>query len=187
MQRLTRIRFLVFPDNGLFRVHGLGARFDRGAAPGLAGGSLLACGPEHLELSTLQGRIEVSVVLEEWDQLPGPDADTGPEAVPWEEAGTATVFLRGYVSVGTDTSGRTLGVRLAGGTGGYHVEVRARRRHAVAARYDHLLQHYRDHGSAEFRRAAESLRGQEEFLLRLSPAGRTSGNDPVRYPTVVSG
>lgn len=141
-------------------------------------------------MSTLQGKVDVTVVLEEWDGDPDagpPPADEGP----WEETAAATVFLRGYVTVGTDASGRAMGTRLAGGTGRYRVEVGARHRHAVAERYDRLLQRYRDLHSEEFRVAEQDLRGLEEFLIRLWPMAAADGDPPhgggVSYPTAVSG
>ncbi|MFC3996649.1 hypothetical protein ACFOVU_12040 [Nocardiopsis sediminis] len=151
----------------------------------MCGGSLLANGFAHLELSTLQGRVDVSVVLEEWDAAP-PDA----EGASWEEHASAQVFLRGYVVVSGGVPGAAVGLRLACGTGPYRAGVHARRRHAVAERYDLLLRRYRDPHSEAFRAAEQCLRGQEEFLIRLWPAAvrRASASEhEVRYPTAVSG
>jgi hypothetical protein len=182
--RLTRLLFPVFPGGGSFRVQGPGARAN--GAPPPSGGLLLTCGGEHLELGTLQGRVDVTVALEEWDSAP-PEG----EADRWEEAASARVFLRGYVAVSGGTPGAARHVRLACGSGAYLVRVYARRRRAVAERYDQLLRRYRDARSAEFRVAEQRLCGQEEFLIRLWPAAarqqRTPGRDSVRYPTAVSG
>ncbi|MFC4563911.1 hypothetical protein ACFO4E_18785 [Nocardiopsis mangrovi] len=183
MARLNRLRFPVFPGGGSFRVHALGDR-PRGDTP-MRGGSLLANGFGHMELSTLQGRVDVSVVLEEWDTAP-PDSDGSS----WEEHASAQVFLRGYVVVSGGIPGAAVRLRLACGTGPYRARVHARRRHAVAERYDRLLRRYRDPKSEAFRVAEQCLRGQEEFLIRLWPdaARRPSAAErEVRYPTAVSG
>ncbi|MGI5122565.1 hypothetical protein ACQEU5_23915 [Marinactinospora thermotolerans] len=187
MKRLSRVCFPVFPEDGVLRLHGPGPRPRAGVAPRLPG-ALLVHDSDHLELSTLQGRVEVTVTLEEWDGAPVP-GDPGADEGHWEEAAATTVFLRGYVGVGCDVSGRALGAWLSGGSRRYHADIRARRRHAVAERYDRLLRLYRDPQCAEFRLAEDGLRGQEEFLVRLWPAveAPSSVEHGVRYPTAVSG
>nr|WP_221308481.1 hypothetical protein [Nocardiopsis mwathae] len=177
--------FPVFPGNGLFHVYGPGAPAGGADISGLSGGSLLVGGFDHLELSTLQGRVDVNVALEEWDIAPPDAACDG-----WEETASATVFLRGQVIVSGDIPGRSVRHRLFGGSGPYRADVHARQRRAVAERYDQLLQRYRDPHSAEFRIAEQGLRGREEFLIRLWPTAARGGwtrAAGVRFPTAVSG
>ncbi|CAM4049021.1 hypothetical protein GCM10009799_46510 [Nocardiopsis rhodophaea] len=185
MARLSRLLFPVFPGNGLFHVYGPGARAGGADISGLAGGSLLASGFDHLELSTLQGRVDVNVILEEWDLAPAEASCGG-----WEETASTTVFLRGQVIVSGNIPGRSVRHQLLGGSGPYRAEVYARQRRAVAERYDQLLHRYRDPHSVEFRIAEQGLRGREEFLIRLWPAVAHDGPHPagdVRFPTAVSG
>ncbi|MUL43367.1 hypothetical protein FZ103_19710 [Streptomonospora sp. PA3] len=165
MPCLSRLRAPVLPRGGSFRVHGLCAHAD---AAVFADGSLLSCGYDHIELSTLQGRVDVDVTVEEWDRTPPPSG-----AAEWEETAAALVYLRGYVAIGGDARARSAGLlRLAGGVGRYRAEVRARMRHEVARCCDRLL--HRDAAGAEFRRAAEGLRGREAFLILLWPAGEVA-------------
>ncbi|MBB4932045.1 hypothetical protein F4561_002865 [Lipingzhangella halophila] len=173
MVRFIRRAFPVFPEYGRFRLAGPGARQENTDIAELLGGSLLASGYDHIELSTLQGRVDVSVVLEEWDAEP-PD----PENPGWEEAAAATVFLRGFVTVGGGVPGYAVNLRLRSGARLYRADVHAWRRRAVAQRYDQLLRSYGDPHSARFRAAEKQLRGQEEFLIRLRPTASDDGTSP---------
>lgn len=163
MGRLRRIPLAIVPDNGLFRIRGPAPPRDA-SPPAADGGVLLEHSSGHMTLRTLQGRIEVRVVLEEWDRQPPPRT-----AGTWEEDATADMLLPGQAVVDTDTARMPLAVRLLGGSRLYRAHVRAGQRHAVAASYDHLLRSCGPDHAGALRLARERLRGQERFLIQLWP------------------
>ena len=171
MPCVGRLRVAVLPRGGSFRVHGLSGHPE---AAVFAAGSLLSGGYDYIELSTLQGRVDVSVVLEEWD---GPPPVQPQE---WDETASALVYLRGYVAVGGDAAGRGGGLRLAGGVGGYRADVRAHERHAVARACDRIMHRFPDSHGPEFRAAEDELRGREAFLVRVWPAEEAGITPGVR-------
>ncbi|MDA2805005.1 hypothetical protein [Nocardiopsis suaedae] len=201
MARLSRSLFPVLPEDGVFRIYGQGARPDPSGTPAPPGGELLACGVDHMELRTLQGRVPVGVTVEEWDGPPRSDAPgaEGPEAPedaeeggPWEERALGSLLLHGQISVRGGVNGSAVRIRLAGGSGRYAAEVRARHRRAVAEDCVRLLRRHPDPRCEGFLRAARMLGGREAFLIRLWPLSaaadqRSSRAVAVRYPTVVSG
>lgn len=168
MARLLRRSFPVFPQYGLLRLLGPGACPTTATTAAQLDGALLSGGDDHIELSTLQGRIDVRVILEEWNAAPPPPRNTG-----WEEDASTTVFLREYVTVGGGAPGYTVSLRLRGGARLYRADVHAWGRHEVAQRYDQLLRWYDDPQSVSFRAEERRLCGREEFLIRLRPATST--------------
>lgn len=189
MARLSRSLFPVLPEDGVFRIYGRGARPDGPGAPAPPGGELFACGVDHMELRTLQGRVPVGVTVEEWDGPPVPQAE---EADAWEERALGSLVLRGQVAVRGGMTRSPVRIRLAGGARRYAAEVRARHRREVAEDCVRLLRRHPDPRCEGFQAAARMLGGREAFLIRLwpvaaAPEQRPSPAAAVRYPTVVSG
>ncbi|QVQ52945.1 hypothetical protein J4H86_03775 [Spiractinospora alimapuensis] len=160
MVRLRRIPLTVVPEHGLLRLRGPLAP-GGGVVNGSGGDVLLECGADHVSMRTLQGRIEVGVVVEEWD-VPPPDSSPGEES----EDATADVLLPGHAVLDTGFARRLWAGPLLGGAGTYRIHVRADGRHSVAAGYDRLLRDAGEHSEA-LRRAHEHLRGRERFLIRI--------------------
>lgn len=192
MARLSRSLFPVLPEDGVFRIYGQGARPDEPSTPALPGGELLACGVDHMELRTLQGRVPVGVTVEEWDGPPRSEVPDAEESGPWEERALGSLLLRGQIAVRGGVNGTPVRIRLAGGSGRYAAEVRARHRRSVAEDCVRLLRRHPDPRCEGFLAAARMLGGREAFLIRLWPLSATSDQRSsravaVRYPTVVSG
>lgn len=160
MVRLRRIPLTVVPEHGLLRLRGPAT--PDGRVVNVSGGDvLLECGANHVSMRTLQGRIEVGVVVEEWD-VPPPDTLPSTQS----EDATADVRLPGQAVLDTGFARRLWAGPLLGGSGTYRIHVRADGRHAVAAGYDRLLRDAGEHSEA-LQRAHEHLRGRERFLIRI--------------------
>jgi hypothetical protein len=137
-------------------------------------GTLVSVGYDQMWISSLQDDVEITVLLEEWDDEPPGGGG------PWEDEVQEELYLRGAVAVSTASSESVVhGVQLRSGVSRYHTRIRTRHRAEIARLYDQLLDRMRNTFDEEFQAALRELQGVEHYLIQFWPSRSVSATGPL--------
>ncbi|HTX81361.1 MAG TPA: hypothetical protein VME44_04245 [Streptosporangiaceae bacterium] len=160
-RRLLRLEIPVFPERLMFRVHDPIADLDAPGGPVPPIDSLISTGRDQLMVSCAQEPLGVQLTIEEWDDAPPPFSDG------YEDEAKCVLYLRGQLSIDTETATCVQAMRLSGGVGDYGVRIYTRNRTAAVQSYGELFQQFSDPLSDDFQQARKGLEGMEQYLLQL--------------------